>query len=77
MTVGWRAPFMISKLSHLHATTGLGNQRNRFRTQDLLPRRKPHHSIRRCGFWEALFYSLFRFYEVTELSPLLIYSHLV
>ncbi|MDE6552226.1 MAG: restriction endonuclease subunit S [Muribaculaceae bacterium] len=37
--------------NHLCATKGLDNQYSRFRTQGLLPRRKPHHNIGKCGVW--------------------------
>ena len=41
--------------NHLCATKGLDNQCSRFRTQGLLPRRMPHHSICKCGFWAEFF----------------------
>ena len=41
--------------NHLCATKGLDNQCSRFRTQGLLPRRKPHHNIGKCGFWDVFY----------------------
>ena len=65
---------MFFKLNHLCATKGLDNQCNRFHTQDLLPRRKPHHNICRCGFYVIHQLDI---YGDASLPPLMIYSLLV